>query len=43
LLSWASEPDKGLGPHDVPNDIQDAKFGIDDRAVRLRAEHRPWV
>lgn len=37
----SSEPDSGTGAHDVPNDIQGAAFGTDDRTFRLRAEHSP--
>lgn len=39
LLSISSnEPDDGLGDGDVPNDIQEAAFGTDDRAFLLRSE-----
>lgn len=34
-------PDSGTGPHDVPNDIQGAALGTDDRTFRLRAELSP--
>jgi hypothetical protein len=35
----SSEPDKGLGKGDNPNDIHNAKLGTDDREFNLRAEH----
>jgi hypothetical protein len=35
----SSEPDKGLGKGDQPNDIHNAQYGTDDREFRLRAEH----
>ncbi len=39
LLSiTSSEADSGLDPRDVPNDVQDATFGTDDRTFLLRAE-----
>lgn len=39
LLSiTSSELDNGLGDGDMPNDIQDASFGSDDRTFSLRAE-----
>jgi hypothetical protein len=34
----SSEPDSGLGPEDVPNDIQGWATGTDDRSGSLRAE-----
>jgi hypothetical protein len=34
----SSEPDDGLGDGDMPNDIQNADFGTDDRQFLLRAE-----
>jgi hypothetical protein len=39
LLSISSdEPDSGLGDADLPNDIQGASLGTDDRSFSLRAE-----
>ena len=34
----SSDPDSGMDPLDVPNDIQGADFGSDDRHFQLRAE-----
>jgi hypothetical protein len=34
----SNEPDNGLGDGDTENDIQGARFGEDDRSIRLRAE-----
>lgn len=34
----ANEADEGLGDGDMPNDVQGATFGTDDREFLLRAE-----
>jgi hypothetical protein len=34
----SNEPDNGLGDGDLPNDIQGAAFGTDDRVFQLRNE-----
>jgi hypothetical protein len=34
----SNEPDEGLGDGDMPNDVQEAAFGTDDREFLLRAE-----
>ncbi|MCB2206305.1 HYR domain-containing protein [bacterium] len=34
----SNEPDNGLGDGDFPNDVQNADFGTDDVAFRVRAE-----
>jgi hypothetical protein len=34
----SSEPDDGTGDDDLPNDIQDAQFGADDRSFLVRSE-----
>ena len=36
----SNEPENGLGDGNTENDIQDADFGTDDRAFRLRQERQ---